>query len=183
MPRDEDRRVGARLVPRLSTARTGPPEVATFCCHEFGAFSVVFSADGSRLLTSGEDAAARVWLISEAGSTGPVVELLGHGAGLTDEKFSPDGSRIATASADGTVRLWDSTDGSELLRLATGAANSVEFSIDGSHLLVATGSGAVLIVAPDVKELVELAHDRLTRWWTTDECPRYLHTEVCPPKP
>ncbi len=158
-------------------------EVATFCCHEFGAFSVVFSADGSRLLTSGEDAAARVWVISEAGSAGPVVELLGHRAGLADATFSPDGSHIATASFDGTVRLWDAADGAEELRLATGAANSVEFSPDGSHLLVATGSGAVLILALDVEELVELAHDRLTRWWTTDECQRYLHTKVCPPKP
>ncbi len=158
-------------------------EVATFCCHEFGAFSVDFSDDGSRLLTSGEDATARVWVISEEGASGSAVELLGHRAGLTDAKFSPDGSRIATSSLDGTVRLWDSTDGSELLRLATGPANSVEFSLDGSHLLVATGSGAALILALDVEELVELAYDRLTRWWTDDECRRYLHTEVCPLKP
>ena len=162
---------------------TSGAEVATLCCHEFSAYSAEFNGDGSLLLTAGEDAVANVWLVSEAGANGPALVLDGHTAGVADATFNPDESHIATASYDGTVRLWDAADGAEVLRLATGIALSVEFSPDGTNLLVATGSGGVLILSLEVEELVEMAHRRLTRWWTPEECQRYLHTEACPPTP
>jgi hypothetical protein len=31
--------------------------------------------------------------------------------------------------------------------------------------------------------LLALAHERLIRWFTPEECRRYLHVETCPPNP
>jgi hypothetical protein len=38
----------------------------------------------------------------------------------------------------------------------------------------------VRIWALDVDDLLEIAHQKLTRTWTDDECRQFLHLEACP---
>ena len=78
--------------------------------------SVMFSADGKLLLTSGQHGAlgAQLW----NGETGrPLRTLVGHTDWPLSAAFSPDGKFIASGSKDGTARLWQTESGKELLRL------------------------------------------------------------------
>src|SRR5262249_44559707 len=67
---------------------------------------IVFSRDGSRLLTASDDRLATVW---EVASGGPVLRML-HGDYVNDATFSPDESLIVTAREQG-VRGWDAKTG------------------------------------------------------------------------
>src|SRR5262249_26627250 len=63
-----------------------------------------FSPDGRRVLTVGNDNAARVW---NAGTGAPVTPPLRHNGPVSHAEFSHDGKRVLTASGDTTVRIWD----------------------------------------------------------------------------
>ncbi|MBI1289813.1 hypothetical protein GC173_01025 [bacterium] len=99
--------------------------------------SVVFSPEGSRVLTGSWDATARLWDMS----TGAQVRIFsGHGGTVNSVAFSPDGTNVLTGSSDRTSRLWDTETG-EVLQTFTGhisTVNSVAFSPDGTRIL--TGS-------------------------------------------
>jgi WD40 repeat protein/serine/threonine protein kinase len=71
----------------------------------------VFSPDGHWLLTSSEDATARLW---DMASGWEAVKATGHEGTVTDAAFSPDSLRFVTAGADRTVRLWDSATGRQV---------------------------------------------------------------------
>jgi WD40 repeat protein len=95
--------------------------------------------------------------------------------------FSPDGRRVATASRDGTAKVWEASTGAELLTLYGDGAGvgSVAFSPDGTRLAVG-GDNAARIYTLRIEDLVVLARSRLTRWWTPEECQRFLHQPDCP---
>ncbi|MEV0825948.1 WD40 repeat domain-containing protein [Nonomuraea rubra] len=61
---------------------------------------VVFSLDGTRLATAGDDRTARVW----AADTGDEIARLSHGEPVRSVAFDSDGTRLATAA--GTVHIW-----------------------------------------------------------------------------
>lgn len=94
----------------------------------------VFSRDGSRVATSGEDDTAKVW----AADTGELLlTLAGHGDDVLSVAFSPDGTQLVTASKDGTARIWDARSGRALsvLRGHQRAVVAAAFSPDG-HVVV-----------------------------------------------
>jgi WD40 repeat protein len=65
------------------------------------------SADGSWLVTGGNDGKALVWNAHRFNNR-PIAELLGHRRGISDVRFDPNSSwRITTASSDGTARTWE----------------------------------------------------------------------------
>ena len=74
--------------------------------HADMVWTVVFSQDGTRIVTSSGDGMARVW---DAATGVEVAVLRGHANVVTSAVFSPDGMRIVTASGDGTARVWDAT--------------------------------------------------------------------------
>jgi WD40 repeat protein len=85
---------------------------------------------------------------------------------------------------DGTARLWDANTGEIIQRFSGpgGPLYMAAFSPDGKYL-VASGSGIIYGFILDQEDLVDLAHSRLTRWFTPDECVQYLHRETCPAPP
>lgn len=106
--------------------------------------SAVFSPDGTRIVTGGDDHTARVW---DAASGHPIATLAGHEDAVLDAEFSPDGKRIVTASTDGTGRVWDAETGRPLVGLITGSGlrymvRSAEFSADGKLIVTANAEGA-----------------------------------------
>ena len=141
--------------------------------------TVEFNGDGTMLLSAHVDG-ARLWDLS----SGELIRTFeGHRAPIWDATFNTEQTLVATASHDGTVRLWDLTNGEEVLLLEDDQQfDSVSFSPDGKHLLVSGDFGARIYVI-DENELIELAHARLLRWWTPDECFQFLGSQVCPPSP
>jgi len=89
------------------------PRLLQLWVHEGGANDAEFSPDGARVLTAGNDGAARVW---DARTGAPLFAPLRHGSAVQDAMFSPDGSIIATISASAEVRLWSAADGAALSR-------------------------------------------------------------------
>ena len=76
--------------------------------------------------------------------------------------FSPDGTQIASVSSDGRSCSRRSLAASqELMRLPDGDfARSVEFSRDGTSLLIATDAGAVGLVGRAARPLCRFAPPR-----------------------
>jgi eukaryotic-like serine/threonine-protein kinase len=70
--------------------------------HEDGVYQGAFSADGSLLVTAGDDGTARVWDLR----TDQVQVLRGHSDDVYRVDMTADGTMVATAGVDGAVRLW-----------------------------------------------------------------------------
>ena len=65
---------------------------------------------GTRLLTGGEDDAARLWEVP----TGRYLDRkFNHDDGVMAVSFSPSGALALTASADGSAKLWDIASGQQ----------------------------------------------------------------------
>lgn len=106
--------------------------------------SVSFSPDGSMLVTSGDFPALHTW----DGQTGAAIgSFEGHTAPIKATTFM-DGNSLASASDDQSLRIWDANPGWILERtigsiddpnLIAHRVTSVDFSADGSRLLIASG--------------------------------------------
>jgi WD40 repeat protein len=114
-----------------------------------------------------------------------LLTLLGHSSSVHGVAFSSDGKRLATASADQTAKVWDAESGKEILTLRghLGSVLGVAFSPDSKRLATASDDGTAQIYAIDLRELLNLAHSRVTRSFATEECQRYFQSGTCPPLP
>jgi hypothetical protein len=74
-------------------------------------------------------------------------------------------------------------DGEEVLTLADPILWSAKVSRDGRWIYAAGVDGLVRVFALQLGDTIDLAYERLTRWWRPDECRRYLHSEQCPALP
>ena len=99
---------------------------------------------------------------------------------VSDVNFNPNGTRIAAACEDSTAHLLEVSSGQEMFALPGKYAG---FSPDGRYLWTQTADGMTQGFYLDANDLVALAQQRLLRWWTPDECQKYLHTQTCPPAP
>jgi WD40 repeat protein/transcriptional regulator with XRE-family HTH domain len=142
-------------------------------------FGLAFSPDGKQLTAVGAGGTAVVWDLT---TRKQILSLLGHSRTIFSVAFTPDGSRLASASGDGTVKIWDAKTGKELLTLLghNGRILSVAISADGTRLATAGEDGTSRIYLLNLEDLVKLAHSRLTRSLTPEECQKYLHVNVCP---
>jgi WD40 repeat protein len=122
-------------LPKLTLVTPDPKDPTKILRNPLRA--VAYSPDGSRVITAGDDGAARVW---DAASGQLLLTLTGHYGLIYSVAFSPDGKRLATASLDKTAKVWDASSGIELLTLSGHSSGvlSVTFSPDGRRL--ATGS-------------------------------------------
>ena len=97
-------------------------------------FAVVWSPDGSRIVTGSTGEGVRVW----DAVTGESLLSLEGDDWARSVAWSPDGSRIVTGSYDGAW-VWDAVTGENVLSLEHGHwVRSVAWSPDGSR--IATGS-------------------------------------------
>ena len=101
--------------------------------------AVVFSPDGTLLLSGGDDSMAKLLRVSD----GAILQTFSHSLYVKSVAFSPSGQVIATGVHDGDVRLW-STNGTLLHTLAVAGSptRAMDFSPDGK--LLATASGGVI---------------------------------------
>jgi WD40 repeat protein len=112
--------------------------VMTLRGHD-GVFAVIFSPDGKRVISGGNDGIIKVW----DSATGKELKILrGHEGLVGSLAISRDGRRIVSGSWDKTIRIWDSETGDEVktIRGHKGIIYSVALSIDGK-LIASTDMG------------------------------------------
>jgi WD40 repeat protein len=103
--------------------------------------SVVFSPDGSRVLTLPPVFDRETKLSLWDASTGVQITGFDNYKGeVNAAAFNFDGSRIVTASADKTARIWDAASGSQIgiLQGHTDEVVSAAFSPDGMRVVTAS---------------------------------------------
>ena len=102
--------------------------------HERSVESVVFSPDGTRIVSGSHDSTVRVW---EVDTGRELACLRGHAFSVNSVAFSPDGTRLVSGSLDSTVRVWDVDTGRELacLRGHDDSVSCVAFSPDGTRIV------------------------------------------------
>ena len=120
------------------------------------------SRDGRVVATAGQDGFVRVWDLDRRRAVATIKAHPGSwaiGAGV-----SPDGRQAATVVDDGALSLWDLQSGEKQrsLRLNPTYGNSVEFSPDGSRLLVAAFDGTIRLVPVDGRGSVTILEDTTT---------------------
>jgi WD40 repeat protein len=120
-------------------------------------YSAAFSPDGSRIVTAGSDATARVW---DAKTGKELLVLRGHKRELSAAVFSPDGALILTASYDGPARLWDAKTGAQrsVLREDKHGGSDAAFSPDGSRIVIFGYGGTILETRTGAKVLTLKGH-------------------------
>src|SRR5712671_3663309 len=121
---------------KIGKAANWPVIQNIFHGHSEPVRSVVFSPDGSRIVSGSSDRTIRLWDAETGDAIGKPLE--GHSSGVNSVAFSPDGSRIVSGSRDNTIRLWDAETGDAIGKPLEGHSspvNSVTFSPDGSHIV------------------------------------------------
>jgi WD40 repeat protein/predicted Ser/Thr protein kinase len=97
-------------------------------------WDIVFSPDGSRIATAGEDGHTRLW---NASTGHMILQWRAHSTKILSVAFRSDGRRLLTASADGTVRQWDAASGEEVASpydRHVGEVLTAEYSPDGAWI-------------------------------------------------
>ncbi len=153
---------GSKLSPDgrlLALAWTNPPRIrvldtktgAVVCgplALKGSAWGLLFTPDGSRLISTTSEGEVAVWSIPDGKPAADPVLL---GTGILPAEISRDGRMFATGSNDGIVRLWDSATGRPIREMRHGAIiRSLAFSPDG-QLLASAGA------------------DRIARVWRTSD--------------
>ena len=102
--------------------------------HESEVECVVFSPDGKRIATGGEDYFVRIWDTE----TGEQLHQWEHDSGLDGITWSHDGTIIASGSEAGEAFLWDADSYALIGQVKVGSTiNSLDFTQDDTQLVVA----------------------------------------------
>ena len=143
-------------------------KLTTFGQHTGMVFSGSFSADGKRVVTTGNafDRTARVWDVD----TGTELVTLNQHRSLRerfavwDACFSPDGKRVLS-STDGEAIIWDAESGEEILSLdgLTGQIVSVAYSPNGRRIITLGSDELKIWDAHNGHELLKLKNDQFSR--------------------
>lgn len=117
---------------------------ATANGHDGAVPSLVFSPNGSRLVSVGFDSTIRMWDMGLK----PVGEAFtGHEDLVWDAVFNDDGTQLTSVGKDGTVRRWDVASGKQsgepLISRPDQWVGPAVFSPEGTRLVTATSDGTL----------------------------------------
>ena len=103
-----------------------------------------FSADGTRLATSGSAGHVALWSVPDLR---PLGTFAGHTGQVDCAEFSADARRIVTACADGSARVWSVETGAVLVELSghQGWVRTARFSPDDKRIVTASGDGSAML--------------------------------------
>ncbi len=133
--------------------------VTTLKAHSEKVNKVQFNAQGSLLITIGEDKRARLWSTKDWSEKGSVKEL-GYASAV-----SADGRLLAGKDSKGNILLWDLSTLKKLKSLtdsANGGINDMSFTADGKHLITADKPSLIINVETKQKQELSAAKDKKT---------------------
>lgn len=126
-------------------AQRSGPALASLGEHGDGAWSVDYSADGRRVATGCNDAAARIF----AADTGELLVAIKHGSAVRHVTLSPDARWLATSDDAQTVTIWDWTSARPRPVSGAGAHLSrirqLTWSADSQRLISVSADGIVCL--------------------------------------
>jgi WD40 repeat protein len=155
-------------------ATTGD-ELYTLEGHPVRVWALAFSPDSSLLATGGYQGVVKLW---DLASGKEMYTLPSQVTTVGMMAFSPDGTELVTGGE--SLRVWYVATGTERLTLGD-QRSRLAISADGRHLYAGAGTdGVVRVYVLRLEDAKALAHSRLTRWWTPEECLQYLHQQTCP---
>ena len=109
--------------------------------NSYSVYSLVFTPDSARLLSTGADSKVRVWDLANA------TEVIHFGEGYASVccvALSPDGKTAATGNFDNKIMLWNVASGASFGSLDHADwLSAVAFSPDGKTLASAGGDKTV----------------------------------------
>jgi WD40 repeat protein len=129
--------------------------ITTIRGHHGHVTSIVFSSDGSQIISGSEDGTVRIRPV--ASSEEQLAPIPGHDARVSQVVFSSDGLRLVSGSVDKTVRIWDGLTCEELAVLHghEDAVWTVAYSPDGTRVI--SGSRDHTVRVWDALDFQEIA--------------------------
>jgi WD40 repeat protein len=125
-------------------------QIASLEGHDGAIWSVGFSPDGKRVVTTSADNTAHIW----GAETGEAIAVMrgGHDRTVSTASFSPDGTVIATGGWDGLVAIWDAATGRQLgaMRAHDNWVLHVAFESDGRRLVSTCKDGVARVWSAEV---------------------------------
>lgn len=181
-------------MPQITAHNASEPSwgacLRTMYGHSSCVTSVVFSADGTRIISGSLDHSVQVW---DAVSGAHLNTFEGHTNSVCSMSISGDGKQIASGSMDGKIVLWDVSSGAHTVTLKGHKSSviSAEFSPDGKCIVSGADDGTILVwgvnsgahlctldgsskrvysvaVLPDSKQIVSGLHDQTIGMWNVD---------------
>ena len=138
--------------PKIRDFRTG--KVIGLLSKNVSAFQGVFSPDGTRIITTGDDLSLNVWDINSREILLSFDVFTGYGW-IYDFAFSPDGKLIATSTSHGytqpygAIKIWDATTGKMLFMVnhpdTSITTFGLAFSPDGKRLAAGYSDNSVKV--------------------------------------
>ena len=122
-------------------------QTAVLSGHTEYVHSLVFSLDGTFLVSGGKDTTIKLWDVQTGGA---VKTLHGHTQAVLSVSISADNSMIASGSCDKTICLWTIKTGDYHIRECKNWINTVTFCPTNSQLLMS------------------LSHDGIVQQWGID---------------
>ena len=117
--------------------------------HSEPVYDIVFSPDGTRLVSGGDDDTIQVRNVETGELQFPPIPHSGKVTASTSSAlaFSPDGSMFASGSSDAGVYLWDAQTGKSIHPFVGHVfdVTDIAFSPDGATLASCSIDGTVLL--------------------------------------
>lgn len=116
--------------------------------HATTIWDVVFSADGSLLLTCSGDRTSKIWTTHDWNCQSV---LIGHTDTVRSGSIAPDNQTIATLDTTGKVVLWYAPSAQKLVEIPVFETKGVRvmFGHDGKSLVVGKDDGQVYVLRAD----------------------------------
>ncbi|MBF0299962.1 MAG: hypothetical protein HQK51_14650, partial [Oligoflexia bacterium] len=111
----------------------------TFSGHEDVVWSMAFSPDGTKFVSSDSTGIIKIWDIDKPEK--PLQTFEGHSSSINSVAFSPDGTKFISAGNDGQIKLWNINEPKKAIQTFTGhygVIHSVAFSPDGTKFVSAS---------------------------------------------